>query len=1045
MGKNLRAYTRLAIVVAMLFGSTVSYGQGAGKAEKKQIPQVALDHIKKNKQKMQVTDQDIAELELSSETRSKKSGVRHLYIKQLHQGIEVHGSVTNISITKEDKVITMGNRFHKEVGKKVKSNKANLDAAGAVAAAASYLNVTLKEPLKVQEKSSEPNKAVTFSKGGISLEPITAKLVYQPMEDGSLKLAWEVAIYMLDAQNYWLLRLDANSGEVLDKDNLVTHCNFENDGAGGSVLHENHSHEPAAPFAPETVVAATLLTANYYNVYPMPAESPSHGGRVQVSNAAADAVASPSGWHKVGANAYTTTRGNNVFAYEDPNNTGYVGAAQEVYGYSPEGGSELVFDFPVDFTKEPVTYRDAAIANLFYWNNLTHDVWYQYGFDEESGNFQADNFGRGGTAGDHVMAEAQDSRNIVATRNNANFSTTPEGQRPRMQMYLWSGLPDQDMFRISSPASMAGSYAAVQASFSIQLTSTPLTGKLVLVNDGSAAPAEGCGALANANEVAGNIAVIYRGSCGFAVKVENAQAAGAIAVIVINNVPGPPSTMGGVPAVPITIPAVMVSNETGANIRTQLDNNQEVSVVLKDDGSGPEIDGDFDNGIIVHEYGHGISNRLTGGRLVVNCLGNAEQMGEGWSDWFGLMMTMKPGDTGEKRRGIGTYANHQPTTGQGIRPAPYSTDFSVNGYTYAATNNTAISQPHGIGFVWSTMLWDMTWAMIDQYGYDEDIYNGTGGNNIAMQLVIDGLKLQSCRPGFIDGRDAILLADQLNYGGANQELLWKVFAKRGLGFSASQGTNTSRLDQVEAFDVPPLYACSKPEIKVTPTSNVYTGAAPTTIFLGYGPQSVMLEASGSVNYSWSPAAGLSDANITNPVFTPTAAGTYTLTVTGTDNVGCTKSNTVTIEVIDVRCGNSKKDKVLVCKDGVAVCVSPNAVPALITSAKGKLGDCGLVATSSSAAVTLDNLGKDGKLALRAVPNPVDAKTDIDFTLTDDANYRLDIVDMRGKSVAVLAEGAGKAGEHHSYQFERGKLAAGVYIARLTTDKEVTFTRIVVNR
>ena len=117
----------------------------------------------------------------------------------------------------------------------------------------------------------------------------------------------------------------------------------------------------------------------------------------------------------------------------------------------------------------------------------------------------------------------------------------------------------------------------------------------------------------------------------------------------------------------------------------------------------PSRDGDLDNGVIAHEYTHGISNRLVGGPMNVNCLTNAEQMGEGWSDWFALMMTMEPGDQGTDRRGIGTYVIGQSVTGGGIRPAPYSTDFAQNNYTYAATNNTgAICMPHGIGFVWCT-------------------------------------------------------------------------------------------------------------------------------------------------------------------------------------------------------------------------------------------------------------------------------------------------------------------------------------------------------
>ncbi len=1027
MGKHLCAYSRLAIIVAMLFGTTYSYAQGQAKPEKKnEVPQTALEHIRKHKQQLDVTDADIADLELSSETQSKKSGVRHLYIKQLYQGIEIHGAITNLSLSKEGDVIKTGNRFHKEVGKKVKASKAQLDAEAAVKAAAKYLNTPVKEALRVQEKSGGANKAVTFSKGGISLEPITAKLVYQPMEDGSMVLAWEVAIYMLDQMHYWVLRMDADTGKVLDKDDLVTECNFENGGPEGKALHASHSQQITIPYAPTAVVAAPSLTANYYSVYPMPAESPSHGDRVQVSNTSADAIASPSGWHKVGANTYTTTRGNNVFSYEDPNNTGYVGAAQEVYGYSPDGGSDLVFDFQVDFTKEPVSYRDAAIANLFYWNNLAHDVWYQYGFDEQSGNFQADNFGKGGTAGDHVMAEAQDSRNISATRNNANFATTPEGQRPRMQMYLWSAKPDPDAFTVNSPAAIAGRYPIAGASFGPKLTPTPITGKMVLAITG--ATSEGCTAFANADMINGNIAVVYRGGCPFADKVQNAQAAGAIAVVVINNISGAPTSMGGTPTMPITIPSVMVSNETGASIRAQLDGGTEVILTLKDIGN-PEIDGDFDNGIIAHEYGHGISNRLAGGRLVTNCLNNAEQMGEGWSDWFGLMMTMKQGDKADKIRGIGTYASNQPTTGFGIRPAPYTTDFAVNSFTYGATNNTTLSQPHGIGFVWATMLWDMTWAMVDKYGYDADLYNGKGGNNMAMQLVIDGLKLQECRPGFVNGRDAILLADKMNYGGANQELIWRVFAKRGLGYSASQGSNLSRLDQVEAFDVPPMYACSAPVITVTQPSTVFTGGDAKTIYIGYGPQSVNLAASGdpTFTYTWAPEPGLSNTAIANPVFRPTTAGTYTLSVTAVNGDQCTRTTSVVIKVVDVRCG-PKKDKVMVCTDGESNCVDQKAVAKMLKSAGGKLGDCSLSASTVATAVAAEGLDNN---VVSSYPNPFSESTSIRFTAQESGQTLLKVYDMTGREVATLFDGNAERGVTYTKNFKAtSKQAAGLYIYRL---------------
>ena len=80
---------------------------------------------------------------------------------------------------------------------------------------------------------------------------------------------------------------------------------------------------------------------------------------------------------------------------------------------------------------------------------------------------------------------------------------------------------------------------------------------------------DGCSPLTNAAAVDGNIAVVDRGTCGFAVKVKNAQNAGAIGVIVVNNVPGDPGAMGGSDPT-ITIPSVQVSQaEKGALLEIQ--------------------------------------------------------------------------------------------------------------------------------------------------------------------------------------------------------------------------------------------------------------------------------------------------------------------------------------------------------------------------------------------------------------------------------------------------------------------------------------------
>ncbi len=292
------------------------------------------------------------------------------------------------------------------------------------------------------------------------------------------------------------------------------------------------------------------------------------------------------------------------------------------------------------------------------------------------------------------------------------------------------------------------------------------------------------------------------------------------------------------------------------------------------------FDGDYDNLVIVHEYGHGISNRLTGGASTGGCLGNAEQMGEGWSDFYGYMLTSHAGNATSDRT-VGTFLFGQGPNGAGIRPAPYSTNLATNSLTYGDVADTGnISQPHGIGSIWATMLWEMTQALIARDGFDADLYNGTGGNNISLNLVTEALKLQPCSPGFVDGRDAILAADVALYGGANQCLIWEAFAKRGLGFSASQGSSGSRTDGVEAFDVPPI------ALNVS-TSDFCLAETPTTVSGGV--------ISGG---SYSGPGVTDDGNGTSFTFDPAAAGvgTHTITYTATDCNGDVNSDTDTVIV-----------------------------------------------------------------------------------------------------------------------------------------------------
>jgi Zinc carboxypeptidase/PA domain len=124
-----------------------------------------------------------------------------------------------------------------------------------------------------------------------------------------------------------------------------------------------------------------------------------------------------------------------------------------------------------------------------------------------------------------------------------------------------------NLVTIDAPSSAAGSYEAAGASFGPDPTRRGLAGDIVLVNDGSANPTLGCGPLVGFP--AGAIALVDRGTCSFVQKVSSAQAAGAVAVIVVNDRVGLPTTLtGNDPA--ITIPAVHVAQDVGNTIKQGL-------------------------------------------------------------------------------------------------------------------------------------------------------------------------------------------------------------------------------------------------------------------------------------------------------------------------------------------------------------------------------------------------------------------------------------------------------------------------------------------
>ncbi len=723
---------------------------------------------------------------LNSDTYHIKSSVETnpnydvYYIQQKFNNLQIHNAISTMSI-KDGEIKSYNDRFVDESYGKSSLLEPKIDSYSAIDQALNELNIR-------EFKNSTDGWTHT------NINNIESKLIYVNKE-GKLHLTWNFNLITTDHKNWYDIFVSADNGEILKTENWMINCEFDKDG--------NHTHSHSQNHIDNNLNKSSI-DGSTYNVVSLPTPSPNHGPFELLSNPA-DPEASPFGWHDtdgIDGPEYTITRGNNVYAREDDEGDG-LGTGINT-DYSPDGGAELNFNFQADFSLPPSENMDASITNLFYINNMMHDIWYRYGFDEASGNFQENNYGNGGFGGDSVNADGQDGSGF----NNASFGTPPDGSNPQMTMFLWSGPAGEPLTILNGP--LAGEYTGQPAGFGESLPDdTPLTGVLALLYDqgeigeDSPDPHDACQTIINPTDLAGNIVVIRRGTCEFGTKILAAENAGAIAVIMVNNVAGGPITMGaGADGGSVTIPSIMISQADGEALIAQLQAGETIDASLIN--ASNYTDSDYDNEIIAHEYGHGISNRLMGGAQAAGCMQNDEQQGEGFSDWFGLMITLGENDSPTLPRGVATYSAGQSPTGVGIRNAPYSPDFAINGYTYADTNNTAaVSQPHGVGFVFATMLWDLTWLFIDEYGFDPDLTNGNGGNNMIMQLVIDGLKLAPCSSGFVDMRDAILLADELVYDGANECLIWGAFAARGLGWQADQGNASSRTDQVEDFSLPP--------------------------------------------------------------------------------------------------------------------------------------------------------------------------------------------------------------------------------------------------
>lgn len=465
-----------------------------------------------------------------------------------------------------------------------------------------------------------------------------ARLVWVPMDASTVRLAWDVTLTSRSRAEMYRVLVDVEDSTVLVRHSMTAYIS--------EASYRVYTTESPMPFSPGHETPSSL--------------QPREVSRSIVTTSALDTTASPNGWINDGENI---TSGNNTDTYTDVDNNNTPDLPRTT------GSPNRVFDFPMNTTQEPSTYKDASNTQLFYWTNFMHDRMYQLGFTEAAGNFQTNNFNRGGVGNDPVNAEAQDGSGT----NNANFSTPVDGGRGRMQMYVWT-----------SPT--------------------------------------------------------------------------------------------------------------------------------------PDRDGSFEAEVVLHEYGHGVSNRLVGGPSVTISNLSTRGMGEGWSDFYGLALTAEPGDNPHGNWARGAYSRYlsggwfSENYYYGARRYSYSTDMLKNPHTFRDIDPTQVdwhvgvprnptyteaqdaTQVHYQGTVWCSMLWEMRANLTVKHG-------STVGNERALFLVTEGMKLGPANPNFVQARDGIIQAALVNHPNDLGEV-WTAFAKRGMGSGATAPTSTTTTGITESYRVP---------------------------------------------------------------------------------------------------------------------------------------------------------------------------------------------------------------------------------------------------
>ncbi|HWN96061.1 MAG TPA: M36 family metallopeptidase [Methylomirabilota bacterium] len=351
-------------------------------------------------------------------------GLRTVVWEQQVDGIPVFDSVLVAHTTARGELISLSSQFLPEPeraadrgtpNRVAKAHAPTISAERALRSAAENVGEEIAELSAVEAKTPQKTRGQQFTAKPLPGEA-SASLVWLPLDGDTLRLCWEVELNRREFAERFRFVIDAETGEVIVRRKLTVEVS--------EVLYRVYTSDSPSPLSPGPAFPTNI--------------QPPHVPRSLLSISNIVPTASPLGWI---ADGVMETRGNNVDAHldRDDDDRPDLPRVQGTITNWVDGAvtnSQRIFDFPIDFTQSPTNYGAASVVQLFYWCNFMHDKLYELGFTEGVGNFQKDNFGRGGEGNDPVMANAQDGSGF----NNANYTPSRDGSSPKIQMYIFNSM-----------------------------------------------------------------------------------------------------------------------------------------------------------------------------------------------------------------------------------------------------------------------------------------------------------------------------------------------------------------------------------------------------------------------------------------------------------------------------------------------------------------------------------------------------------------------------------------------------------------------------